>query len=38
MNVADTVKLELPPKDYDQFENDVVETSDPSFTQACAFY
>lgn len=37
MNVADTVKLELPPKDYDQFENDVVETSDPSFTQACTF-
>lgn len=33
LNIADVVKLELPPKSFDQFDNDVVETSDTSFTK-----
>lgn len=33
MNIADTVKLEMVPKTFDKYENDVVETSDPAYTQ-----
>jgi hypothetical protein len=33
MNIADTVKLEMVPKTFDKYENDVVEASDPAYTQ-----